>query len=86
MELVLKKILGYSKLERFKYIYLVTLISSVLCIICIFIAQFIWKVSYLNFAYVGAIGIMLGEVLIISVLFVRQEMENIQKTIKGGYI
>lgn len=86
LELVLKKILGYSRIERFKYIYLVTLISSVLCMICIFIVQFIWKISYLNFAYVGALGIMLGEVLIISVLFVRQEMENIQKTIKGGYI
>lgn len=84
VELIVKKILGYSLLERHKRLFFISLIISISCIlIAVVVNCFIGFTNNIFLLVCGLIQIAI-ETLVIRVCAKRSEKRSIQKVLKGG--
>ncbi len=86
LELVLKKIWGYTIWERISKLYRITIVSFVISLIIVFIAHYFGYLKYANFVNIGLTFLMIVECILTTVMFIKQEQDNIQRTLKGGYL
>ncbi|WP_243122771.1 DUF1430 domain-containing protein [Haloimpatiens lingqiaonensis] len=84
IELSIKKIVGYSILEKNRKIIIMTVITTTMSILTAIILNIIMKTQKAYYLALGGVVILIFEVLII--IFNIQKVENceIQKILKGG--
>ena len=85
LEIVLKKILGYSIVERIGRQFILTIISGIIGIVISIIVCALLKVTYVYCVCVIITCAILIELLIMGVLFIQIERDSIQRTLKGGF-
>lgn len=85
-EISIKKILGYNKRERYKSIYLTSIIASVLSFIAILIILILFKEKYVYYAATGFAFVMMIEQLMLQRNIHKYERENIPSILKGARV
>lgn len=86
MEIVIKKILGYPKYLYMAKMYLITAISGLSSMVIIYLWNYFREKQEGCYLYLSVLIPFMVEIFIIFIIFKRQENENIQKTLKGGYL
>lgn len=85
LEIVMKKILGYSALERIGRQLILTLISGVAGIVAAVVAYLVFHVSHIGNMCVVIVVLMFFEIFLMIWTFLKAERDSIQKTLKGGF-
>lgn len=86
LEIMVKKILGYSVIGRIKKQLILTLVSGVIGIIAAVIFYTIFSLAHIGIVCAVILSLMLIELSVIAGKFLHMEKESIQKTLKGGFI
>ncbi|MOA42730.1 hypothetical protein D3C78_1648030 [compost metagenome] len=86
IELSIKKVLGYSMLEKNKSIILMTFITTIFSIALAVFMAFIFNLDKIYYIATGGVIILLLEWVVISFYIHRIEYVKIQKILKGGNI
>lgn len=86
LEIVLKKILGYSIIERIRKQLVLTILSGTIGIIAAVIFYVIFDLSYIFLMCSIILVLMLLETALMIKRFLFMENESIQKTLKGGFL
>lgn len=84
IELSIKKVLGYSMLEKNKKIILITFITTIISIISTLIAASVLHLDETLYLAVGGIVILVLELVVIGFYIYKIERSKIQKILKGG--
>ena len=84
IELSIKKILGYSIMEKNKKILLMTITSTVISIVVAVAIGIITNVEEVYYVAVGGLFILILEASVILAYIRKIEESNIQKILKGG--
>lgn len=83
-ELTIKKVLGYSVIDRFKSLFLVTIISLISTfVLALFLS--IWTgIGIAEYIIFSSLLVFLGNVILIYFLINKMDKLQIQKALKGG--
>ncbi|EGI2114996.1 DUF1430 domain-containing protein [Listeria monocytogenes] len=84
IELSIKKVLGYSMIEKNKKIILITFITTIISIISTLIAASILQLDKTFYLAIGGTVILVLELLVIAFYIYKIERSKIQKILKGG--
>lgn len=84
IELSIKKVLGYSMLEKNRKIFLLTIFTTLTSIIIAFTTGVIMNIVEARYFVIGGSLILFLEVFIIFFYINKLESSNIQKILKGG--
>ncbi len=83
-ELTIKKVMGYSLIERFKSFFLITAIVCGLSFVVALVCAWKWKVGVIGYITWGSILVFLLDVSILLYLTRKNDRLQIQKVLKGG--
>lgn len=83
-EIVIKKILGYSLIARFKKLYKTTLVTGILGVAVILFIILKWNLSYELMIMGIAIALLVVECIVIISVCLVSDRTNIQRILKNG--
>lgn len=84
LELVIKKILGYSLLERMKKLYVITFLTYVVSIGAVVLLGALNYPIHVGYSILALVGLLIIESLAIAWMFRREERHQICRVLKGG--
>lgn len=83
-ELTIKKVLGYSILERFKSIFLITGVCFACTLIMATMLSFWFSIGIAGYIILTSIGVFILDIIMALLLIKGMDRLQIQKAIKGG--
>lgn len=86
LEIITKKILGYSVAQQLKKPIVMTLMSGAAGMTATAVCYIVLDLPCLYFACAVILGLVLMEMAVVIGAFRRVERDNIQKTLKGGFL
>ncbi|MDE6749567.1 MAG: hypothetical protein K2K21_11005 [Lachnospiraceae bacterium] len=86
LEIMVKKILGYSVLERIRKQLILTLVSGLSGIFATVVFYTVFDLTHIGTVCIIILILMSVESAVIIGKFLQMEQESIQKTLKGGFL
>lgn len=83
-ELTIKKILGYTILDRFMNVFKMVFISFVGTLVISIVLSMFYGIGVLQLVFISGVIICLFDILLLLFLIVKTDKSNIQKVLKGG--
>lgn len=85
LEIVIKKILGYSVVERIGRQLILTMVSGVVGLVSAVVVYVVLGLEHVGFMCAVILLLMVIETAVVFKIFLNMENESIQKTLKGGF-
>lgn len=86
LEIVIKKILGYSVVERIGRQLILTMVSGVVGLVSAVVVYVVLGLEHVGFMCAVILLLMVIETAVVFKIFLNMENESIQKTLKGGFL
>lgn len=86
LEIVMKKILGYSVVERIGRQLILTMVSGAVGLVSAVVVYVVLGLDHVGFMCAIILLLMVAETAVIFRIFMNMEKESIQKTLKGGFL
>lgn len=86
LEIVMKKILGYSVARRIGRQLILTLVSGAVGLGAAVVVYTVFGLAHIGFMCVLVLLLMMMETAVMFRIFLNMEKESIQKTLKGGFL
>ena len=83
-ELAIKKVLGYSVLQKNKQIFLLNAYATFIAVTACVVLSLMYKLSVWYIVIAVGVSVLCLEYVIIAVLITRFEKQNVAKILKGG--
>lgn len=86
LEIVLKKLYGYSRFEQNRKLYITTIFFHIVTLTGLFLIEKLGNISISPLCYLVVILFLVMELILSTVKFQAEEKKNIQRVLKGGYL
>lgn len=83
-ELIIRKVLGYSKFERHRKMLIITSSICLFSLILAFVIHFKFNIGIISYMVYGSIIVYVLDIFILSILIHKIDKKQIQKILKGG--
>lgn len=85
-EIIIKKVIGYSKYQRYKGIYIISAIASMASLVALIVIIALFKEEYVFYIIFGFSFLMIIDQIVFLLLVKKYEVKNIPVVLKGGLI